>query len=133
MAACTCIPPRTTTSRELQNIFITLRGYISTTSISSTTFGEKYFDYFVFNIVDYGVNCSLLRSGAHRRRALAQTIGDARGLDINSPRSAENHLQDLQFHRHQQRDDPNSARGLDNNFASDRGYDSMTITRLRHH
>jgi hypothetical protein len=32
--------------------------------------GEKYFDYFVFNIVDYGVNCGLLRSGA-RRRALA--------------------------------------------------------------
>jgi hypothetical protein len=32
-----------------------------------------------------------------------------------------------------QRDDPNNARGLDNNFASDRGYDSTTTTRLRHH
>jgi hypothetical protein len=65
---------------ELQNIFITLRGYISTTSISSTTFGEKYFDYFVFKIV----NCGLIRSEV-RHRALAQTIGNARGLDINSP------------------------------------------------
>jgi hypothetical protein len=46
--------------------------------------GEKYFDYFVFNIVDYGINCGLLRSGA-RHRALVQTIGNARGLDINSP------------------------------------------------
>jgi hypothetical protein len=89
--------------------------------------GEKYFDYFVFNIV----NCGLLRSRA-RHRALTQTIGNARGLDINSSLSAENHLQDLRFHRHQQRDDPNNARGLDNNFASDRGYDSTTTTRLRH-
>jgi hypothetical protein len=71
------------------------------------------------------------RSGA-RRRALAQTIGNARGLDINSPRSTENHLQDLRLHRHQQRDNPNNARGLDNNFASDRGFDSTTTTRLRH-
>jgi hypothetical protein len=39
--------------------------------------------------------------------------------------------QDLRFHRRQQRDDPNSARGLDNNFASDRGCDSTTTTRLR--
>jgi hypothetical protein len=46
--------------------------------------GEKYFDYFVFNIVGYG----LPRSGA-RRRALAQTISNAWGLDINSSRSAE--------------------------------------------
>jgi hypothetical protein len=28
---------------------------------------EKYFDYFVFNIVDYGVNCGLLCSGVCRR------------------------------------------------------------------
>jgi hypothetical protein len=42
---------------------------------------KKYFD---FNIVDYiYVNCGLSRSGA-RRCALAQTIGNARGLDINS-------------------------------------------------
>jgi hypothetical protein len=34
--------------------------------------------------------------------------------------------QDLRFHRHQQRDDPNSTRGLDNNFASDSGCDSTT-------
>jgi hypothetical protein len=44
---------------------------------------RKNFDY--FNIVDYGVNCGLPRSGAHRRHALAQTIDNARGLDINSP------------------------------------------------
>jgi hypothetical protein len=95
-------------------------------------FGEKYFDYFVFNIVDYiCVNCGSPRSGA-RQRALAQTIGNARGLDINSPRSAENHPQDLRFHQHQQRDDPNNARGLDNIFASDRECDSTTTTRLRH-
>jgi hypothetical protein len=92
--------------------------------------GEKYFDYFVFNIVDYGVNYDLIRSGACHR-ALAQTIGNARGLDINSPRSAEDHPQDLRFRRHQQRDDPSDARGLDNNFASDRDYDSATATRLR--
>jgi hypothetical protein len=90
---------------------------------------EKYFDYLVFNIVDYVyVDCGLLRSGAHHRRALAQTIGNARGLDINSPLSAEAHTQDLRLHRHQQRDDPNSARGLDNNFAFDRGCDSTTTT-----
>jgi hypothetical protein len=46
--------------------------------------GEKYFDYFVCNIIDYSVNCGLSRSGA-RRRTLAQTIGNTRGLDINSP------------------------------------------------
>jgi hypothetical protein len=57
---------------------------------------KKYFDYFVFNIVDYGVNCGLSRSGAHHR-VLAQTIGNARGLDINSPRSAENHLKTCDF------------------------------------
>jgi hypothetical protein len=57
---------------------------------------EEYFDYVVFKIVDCGVNCGLSRSGA-RRRALAQTIGKARGLDINSPRSAENHLKTYDF------------------------------------
>jgi hypothetical protein len=94
--------------------------------------GEKYCDYFVFNIVDYiGVNYGLPRSEA-LRRALTQTIGNARGLDINSPLSAESHPQDLRFHRHQQRDDPNNARGLDNNFASDRDRDSMTTNRLHH-
>jgi hypothetical protein len=36
----------------------------------------------------------------------------------------------MRFRRHQQRDNPNSARGLDNNFASDRGCDSTTTTRL---
>jgi hypothetical protein len=46
--------------------------------------GEKYFDYLVFNIVDYGVNCGLLRSGA-RRRALAQAIGIARGSTSTRP------------------------------------------------
>jgi hypothetical protein len=92
--------------------------------------GEKYFDYFVFNIVDYGVNCGLLCSGV-RRRALAQTLSNDRGLDINSPLSAENHPQDLQFRRHQQRDNPTSARGFNNNSASDRGCGSTTTTRLR--
>jgi hypothetical protein len=43
--------------------------------------GEKYFDYFVFNIVDYSVNCGLLRS-EDRHRALAHTIGNARGLVV---------------------------------------------------
>jgi hypothetical protein len=91
---------------------------------------EKYFDYFVFNIIDYiSVNCGLVRSGA-RRRALAQTIGNARGLDINSPLSAETHAQDLRLRRHQQRDNPNSAQGLDNNFASNR--DSTTTSQLHH-
>jgi hypothetical protein len=55
-----------------------------------TIWRKKYFDYFVFKIVD----CGLIRSGA-RRRTLAQTIGNARGLNINSPRSAEAHTQDL--------------------------------------
>jgi hypothetical protein len=91
-------------------------------------FGEKYFDYFVFHIVDYiCANCGSPRSGA-RQRALAQTIGNARGLDINSPWSAENHPQDPRLHQHQQHSDPNNARGLDNSFASDRDYDSTTAT-----
>jgi hypothetical protein len=94
---------------------------------------ENIFDYFVFNIVGSSVNCGLPRSGAHRRHALAQIIGNARGLDINSPRSAEAHTQDLRLHRHQQRNDLNNARGLDKNLASDRDCDSMTTTRLRHH
>jgi hypothetical protein len=74
----------------------------------------------------------LLRSG-DRRRALAQTIGNARGLNINSPLSVEIHAQDLRLHQHQQRDNPNGVRGLDNNFVSDRDCDSMTATQLRHH
>jgi hypothetical protein len=72
------------------------------------------------------------RSGA-RHRALAQTISNARGLDINSPRNAKNYPQDLRFHQYQQHDDPNNARGLDNNFVSDRGCDSTIITRLPLH
>jgi hypothetical protein len=93
---------------------------------------RKYFDYFVFNIIDYiCVNCGLSCSGA-RRRALAQTINNARGLDINSPLSAEAHTQDLRFCRYQQRDNPNSARGLDNNFASDRDCDSPSTTQQHH-
>jgi hypothetical protein len=76
-------------------------------------------------------------TAAHYVRGLAvaysrKTIGNARGFDINSPRSAEAHAQDLRLHRHQQRDDPNSARGLDNNFAFDRDCDSSITTRLRH-
>jgi hypothetical protein len=52
---------------------------------------EEVEENIIFNIIDYiRVGCSLLRSGT-RHRALAQTIGNARGLDINSPQSAENH------------------------------------------
>jgi hypothetical protein len=62
--------------------------------------GEKYFDYFIFNIVDYiCVNYGFSRSGAHRR-TLAQTIANAQGLDINSPLRAEAHDQDPRLHRH---------------------------------
>jgi hypothetical protein len=105
---------------------------ILTTRRTARRTRRKYFDYFVFNIIDYGyVDYGLSRSEA-RRRALAQTIGNTRGLDINSLQSAETHAQDLQFRRHQQCNDPNSARGLDNNFASDRGCDSTTATRLHH-
>jgi hypothetical protein len=105
---------------------------ISTTARLLGQSGGKYFEYFVFNIVDYiCVGCALQRLGA-LHRALAQTIGNAQGLDINSPLSAEAHTQDLRFCRHQQHGDPNSARGLDNSFASDRGCDSTTTTRLRH-
>jgi hypothetical protein len=107
--------------------------HISTIRRTVWTTQRKYFDYFVFNIVDYiCVNCALPRSGA-RHRALAQTIDNTRGLDINSPLSVEAHTQDLRLHRHQQHGDPNNARGLDNNFASDCGYNSTTTTRLRHH
>jgi hypothetical protein len=60
------------------------------------TIRRKYFDYFTFNIVDCGVNCGLIRSGA-RRRGLVQTIGNVQGLDINSPRSAEITLQTCDF------------------------------------
>jgi hypothetical protein len=111
---------------KLVSIVHILRGCTGKLSKLHGQLGEKYFDYFVFNIVDYG----LPRSGA-QRRALAQTIGNARGLDINSPLSAETHPQDLRFRRHQQHDDPNSARGLDNNFAFDRGCGSTTHHRLR--
>jgi hypothetical protein len=72
------------TSSSLQKIFNELP------ELSRTT-RKKYFDYFI----DYiRVNYSLPRLGA-RRRTLAQTIGNARGLDINSPLSAGAHTQDL--------------------------------------
>jgi hypothetical protein len=48
--------------------------------------GEKKIDYFVFNII----NCGLPHLGTHHR-TLVQTIDNARGLDINSPLSAEAH------------------------------------------
>jgi hypothetical protein len=50
-------------------------------------------------IIGYIVDRGLSRSGA-RHHALVQTIGNARGLDINSPLSAKAHTQDLRFHRH---------------------------------
>jgi hypothetical protein len=110
---------------------ITWRKYFDYSPSYSDNPKKNIFDYFVFNIVDSGVNCGLPRSGA-RRRALAQFISNARGLDINSLRSTKNHPQDPRFCRHQQHGDPNNARGLDNNIASDRDCDSMTTTRLRH-
>jgi hypothetical protein len=64
-----------------------------TTRRTARTTRKKYFDYFVDYIC---VNYGLPRSGA-RRRTLAQTFGNARGLDINSPRSAENHLKTCDF------------------------------------
>jgi hypothetical protein len=57
---------------------------------------ENIFDYFIFNIVDFGVNYDLPRSGACRR-VLMQTIGNAQGLDINSPRSAKITFKTLHF------------------------------------
>jgi hypothetical protein len=75
--------------------------------------GEKYFDYFVFNIVDCGSamlggstsprpcdfvdisNTAIQQHSGARRCTFTQTIGNARGLDINSPLSAEAHTQDL--------------------------------------
>jgi hypothetical protein len=103
------------------------KSYQTTTTDNS----KKKFDYFVFNIVDYGVNYGLSRSEA-RRHAFAQTIDNAWGLDINSLRSTEKYAQDLRFCRHQQHDDLNSARGLDSNFTFDHDCDSTTITRLCH-
>jgi hypothetical protein len=52
---------------------------------------EKYFDYF-FSFV----GCALPRSGTHRR-ALAQPIGNARGLEINSLRCAKITLKTCDF------------------------------------
>jgi hypothetical protein len=77
---------------------------------TTPTTRKKNIDYFVLNIIDYGVNSGLPCSGA-RRRALAQTIGNARGLDINSPLGAEAHTQDLRFCRHRQCDDPKQCSG----------------------
>jgi hypothetical protein len=115
--------PRNSIIGKLLHVHRQLEEKKSNTRQTVWTTREKYFNYFVCKIVDYGMQ----RSGA-RRRALAQTIGNAWGLDINSPLSAENHPQDLRFRRHQQRNNPNNARGLDNNFASDRHCDSTTTT-----
>jgi hypothetical protein len=48
---------------------------ISTTLLRQS--GEKYFDYFAFNIIDYGVNSGLLRSGlaVARSRTLSAMLG----------------------------------------------------------
>jgi hypothetical protein len=59
---------------------------------------KKYFGYFAFKRRRLQRHCGLPRSGA--RCALAQTIGNARGLDINSPLSTKTHAQDLRFRRH---------------------------------
>jgi hypothetical protein len=48
-------------------------------TIACAQLEEKYFDYFVLNIIDYGVNCGLIRSGlvvAHSRK-LSATLGDS--------------------------------------------------------
>jgi hypothetical protein len=91
-----------TTSRQYQVTHLyanngcsnNLKENISTTIArrltARTTRRKKYFDYFVFKIVECGLPCS----GA-RHHALAQTINNTRGFDINLPLSAENHLQDL--------------------------------------
>jgi hypothetical protein len=88
-----------TKSAYLVILQVSQRFYRKITRTARTT-RRKYFDYLVFNIVDDFVfkivDSGLSRSGA-RRRALAQTMGNARGLDINSPRSAENHLKTCDF------------------------------------
>jgi hypothetical protein len=54
------------------------------------------------------------------------------GSTSTRPRVQKITLKTCNFVDIKQRDDPNNARGLDNNFASDRGCDSTTATRLRH-
>jgi hypothetical protein len=66
-----------------------------------------------------------------RRRALAQTIGNARGLDINSPGVRKITLKTCDFIDISNATIPTTLGGS-NNFASDRDHDSTTTTRLRH-
>jgi hypothetical protein len=116
------------TEKSKKNISTTQQtASISTTSGSSTTCSPSSASTpFASTTSRRYVRRLCLATLGARRRTLAQTIGNVRGLDINSPLSTEVHTEDLRFRRHQQRDDPNNARGLDNNFASDRGCDSTT-------
>jgi hypothetical protein len=76
------MPSNFTEAIKLFRLLAILRGQLE----------EKYFDYLVFKIIDCGFPCL----GA-RRRALAQTIGNARRLNINSPRSAKITLKTCDF------------------------------------
>jgi hypothetical protein len=112
----------------------TMYSYRRVIKITWTTW-KKYFDYNGVwpDCSDNSEKNTSTTLSSTSSTAASTTACHARGLDINSLLSAEAHTQDLQFRRHQQRGDPNNARGLDNNFASDRDYDSTTTTRLRHH
>jgi hypothetical protein len=96
LLACTCVCPATYQgyADNLERKIFRLRCSDNSEKIFRLQSGKKYFDYFDFNIIDCGVNCGLPRSGA-RCRALAQTIGNARGLDINSPLTVETRAHDL--------------------------------------
>jgi hypothetical protein len=95
---------------------------------------EKYFDYFVFKIVDYiaplrvsAVPCYARGLAVAHSRKLSATVG---GSISTRPGVRKITLKTCDFIDIKQRDDLNSARGLDNNFASDRGCDSTRATRL---
>jgi hypothetical protein len=91
---------------------------------------KKYFDYFIFNIVDCA--CYARELVAAHSRKLSATL---RGSTSTRPGVRKIILKVYDFvdiSTHKQHDDPNNARGLDNNFASDRDCDSTTTTRLHY-
>jgi hypothetical protein len=120
--------------------------HISTTSTEVQIYfcmdnlGQKYFDYSsdcsdnlkkkILRLQLRGLRLAMLGGSLSCTHANYQQCSGAR--HHLAPECAEDHPQDLRFRRHQQCDDPNNARGLDNSFASDRGYDFTTATRLRH-
>jgi hypothetical protein len=94
---------------------------------------RKYFDYFVFNIVDCGVNYGLSCSEARRRRTRANYRQRSGARHQLAPECGSSYSRPT-ISSTSERDNLNSARGLDNNFTSDRDCDSTTTTRLpRHH